>query len=290
MAMTPTDAITVKTRSEQRCFSGTQGFYSHASASTGTDMNFSVFVPAGAADAPALYFLAGLTCSEETFVIKAGAQRLAAELGLVLVTCDTSPRGLGYDGEDDDWDFGTGAGFYLNATAEPWRNGYQMGRYINDELPAVVEANFPVSPTRRGIFGHSMGGHGALVTALRNPDRWHSVSAFAPINNPVNVPWGQKAFSHYLGDDREQWREWDACEWILRQPLSVEILVDQGLIDQFLERELSVAALEAACASSGQPVKLRRHPGYDHSYYFIQSFVDDHLRHHAATLLANSGQ
>lgn len=276
--------MTVETRSEHRCYGGTQGFYSHESQSTGTTMNVSVFVPNNAVDAPALYFLAGLTCTDETFMVKAGAQRLAAELGLVLVTCDTSPRGLGYEGEDDGWDFGTGAGFYLNATAEPWNKGYRMADYVNTELPEWVEARFPVSTVRRGIFGHSMGGHGALITALRNPGRWQSLSAFAPIANPVNVPWGQKAFSNYLKDSSE-WADWDACELMKRQSYPGEILVDQGLGDQFLERELKPELLEAAAQSAGQSLKLRRHDGYDHGYYFIQTFVADHLRHHAAQLI-----
>ncbi len=277
---------TIETRSEQRCFGGTQGYYTHQSVSTGTAMNFAVFVPEGASNAAALYYLAGLTCNDETFMVKAGAQRLASELGLVLIACDTSPRGLGYDGEDDDWDFGTGAGFYLNATAEPWKTGYRMADYINDELPALIEANFPVSDSTRGIFGHSMGGHGALVTALRNPQRCQSVSAFAPIGNPVNVPWGKKAFSHYLKSESE-WAEWDACELIKRQPYRGEMLVDQGLGDQFLERELKPELLEAAAVQAGQQLQLRRQARYDHSYYFIQTFMADHLRHHAAQLSQN---
>jgi S-formylglutathione hydrolase len=274
--------MTIETRSEHGCFGGRQGFYSHASAETGTKMNFSVFVPEHARrePLPALYYLAGLTCTEESFMIKAGAQRRAAELGLVLVTCDTSPRGLGYPGASDAWDFGAGAGFYLDATQAPWSNGYRMGSYVNRELPALIEAHFPVRKDRRGLFGHSMGGHGALVTALREPARWHSVSALAPIVNPVNVPWGQKAFGHYLGPDRAAWKDWDACELVRRKPFPRSILVDQGTADQFLERELKPEALEAAAREAGQALVLRRHAGYDHGYYFIQTFVADHLAHH----------
>lgn len=276
----------VQTRSEHRCHGGTMGFYAHPSAATGTEMRFSVFVPPGAEGrrVPALYFLAGLTCTEETFMIKAGAQRLAAEHGLILVAPDTSPRGLGLPGEDDAWDFGTGAGFYLDATAEPWARGYRMQSYVNEELPALVEAAFPADPAARGIFGHSMGGHGALVTALRNPDRWRSVSAFAPISNPVAVPWGEKAFGNYLGPDRTAWEEWDASHLMRRRPHPARILVDQGTEDQFLASQLRPEALEAAAAVSGQGLELRRHAGYDHSYWFIQTFVADHLAWHARVL------
>ncbi len=281
--------MALTTRSEQRCFDGRQGFYSHASDSTGSEMRFGVFLPPQALAGeprPALYFLAGLTCTEETFFIKAGAQRLASELGLVLVACDTSPRGLNLTGDADHWDFGVGAGFYLDATQAPWSAHYRMGRYVGHELPALVEARFPVAKDRRGIFGHSMGGHGALVTALRVPARWQSVSAFAPISNPVAVPWGQKAFTNYLGADTTHWEEWDASVLMAQAAHPATILVDQGEDDQFRARELHPEALEAAAATSGQALKLRRHAGYDHSYWFIQSVVADHLRHHAATLLA----
>ncbi len=281
--------MSIETRSEQVCFSGVQGFYTHASRETGTPMNFAVYQPPQAVHGPVpvLYYLAGLTCTEETFMIKAGAQRLAAELGLMLVSCDTSPRGLGHAGEEESWDFGTGAGFYLDATAEPWASGYRMGSYVNLELPALIEEHFPARTLKRGIFGHSMGGHGALVTALRHPDRWHSVSAFAPISNPCAVPWGEKAFSNYLGADRERWQDWDASALMATRAYPGTILVDQGEADQFLERELHPQALEAAAAASGQSLNLRRRAGYDHSYWFIQSFVADHLAHHAATLLQN---
>lgn len=272
-------------RSEQACFGGTMGFYSHASRATGTEMRFGVFVPPHEAGAklPVLYYLAGLTCTEETFAIKAGAQRLAAQLGLVLVTLDTSPRGLGLPGEAEHWDFGVGAGFYVDATEAPWSSGYRMYSYVVDELPAVIEASFPVSE-RRGVFGHSMGGHGALVVALRNPGRYRSVSAFAPIGNPMEVPWGQKAFGRYLGEDRAAWAAYDASALMRAAPFPGEILVDQGLADQFLARELHPEALESAAAASGQRLTLRRHAGYDHSYWFIQTFVADHLAWHAERL------
>lgn len=276
-------------RSEQHCFGGTMGFYSHPSSEIGTEMRFSVYRPpqVKVGPLPVLYFLAGLTCTEETFVIKAGALRLAAEHGLIVVAPDTSPRGLGLPGEDDDWDFGTGAGFYIDAEAEPWRRHYRMYSYVAKELPAVIEANFPARSDRRGIFGHSMGGHGALVIALKNPDRYRSVSAFAPIANPVAVPWGEKAFSRYLGDDRSRWEGWDASVLMGRTPYPDTILVDQGLSDQFLETQLHPDALEKAATRSGQVLKLRRHLHYDHSYWFIQSFIADHLEWHAEKLNGN---
>lgn len=264
------------------------GFYTHRSAATGTDMNFAVYVPpqAQSAPVPALYWLAGLTCTEETFMIKAGAQRFAAKHCLVLVAPDTSPRGLGLPGEDEDWDFGTGAGFYLDATEAPWAAHYRMARYVNEELPALVEAGFPVLAGVRGIFGHSMGGHGALVSALREPERWRSVSAFAPISNPCAVPWGEKAFSRYLGPDRSRWAEWDASMLMRRRTYPGPILVDQGDADQFLAPQLRPEALEEAAAASGQRLELRRHEGYDHSYWFIQTFMEEHVAWHARQLLA----
>ncbi|MDP3857221.1 MAG: S-formylglutathione hydrolase [Stagnimonas sp.] len=273
------------TRSTHRCFDGTQGYYSHASSSTGTTMNFAVFVPPQAVHGPvpALYYLAGLTCSEETFVIKAGAQRLAAELGLMLVSCDTSPRGLNLPGEADSWDFGLAAGFYLDATEAPWAPHYRMGSYVNLELPAVVEAHFPARPDRRGLFGHSMGGHGALVSALRHPGRWHSLSVLAPIANPSAVPWGQKAFARYLGPHPADWQAYDACELLRQATYPGHILVDQGLSDQFIS-QLQPDVLEATAQQVGQSLQLRRHAGYDHGYYFVQSFVHDHLAHHARLL------
>lgn len=279
--------MAIATSATAACFGGTMGFYSHPSESTGTAMRFAVFQPPQAArgPVPALYYLAGLTCTEETFAIKAGAQRFAAAHGLLLVAPDTSPRGAGLPGEDDAWDFGTGAGFYLDATAEPWSRHYRMARYVSVELPALIEANFPARTDRRGIFGHSMGGHGALVTALRAPARWHSLSAFAPIANPVAVPWGEGAFARYLGADRTAWAAWDASLLLRERPYPGRILIDQGDADQFLESQLHPAALEAAAAASGQDLLLRRQPGYDHSYWFIQSFIADHLAHHADRLL-----
>lgn len=279
--------MTLTTRSSHRCFGGTQGFYSHASTSTGTVMNFAVFTPPQAAlgPVPALYYLAGLTCTEETFVIKAGAQRVAAELGLMLVVCDTSPRGLNLPGEADSWDFGLAAGFYLDATEAPWAPYYSMGSYVNIELPALIETQFAARKDRRGLFGHSMGGHGALVSALRHPGRWHSLSALSPIANPTAVPWGNNACRRYLGPDETSWKAYDACELLKKARYPGHILVDQGMADSFLP-QLMPDVLEATAKAVGQSLTLRRHEGYDHGYYFVQSFVADHLRHHAAILCA----
>ncbi len=278
--------MTIETLSEQACFGGKVGFYRHDSAACGLPMRFAAFVPPQAArgPVPVLYYLAGLTCTEETFVAKAGAQRLAAELGLMLVAPDTSPRGAGAPGEDDAWDYGTGAGFYVDATREPWSAHYRMYSYVTDELPKVVAAALPARPDRQGVFGHSMGGHGALVCALRNPDKYRSVSAFAPIAAPSRCPWGEKAFGGYLGPDRAAWAEYDASELVKRAPRPDSILIDQGTADKFLAPQLKPELFEAACREAGQPLVLRRHEGYDHSYYFIASFVDDHLRHHASAL------
>jgi S-formylglutathione hydrolase len=274
------------TRSEQRCFGGTIGFYAHASTETGTEMRFGVYLPpqAKAGPVPALYYLAGLTCNEETFLIKAGAVRLAAEHGLMLVAPDTSPRGLNLPGEHDSWDFGVAAGFYVDAEAEPWARHYRMYSYVAKELPALIEAQFPARRDRCGVFGHSMGGHGALVAALKNPGRYQSLSAFAPISNPTAVPWGEKAFGRYLGSDRQRWAAWDASLLMRVAPYPGDILVDQGMADKFLNDQLRPDALEAAAAASGQALTLRRHEGYDHSYWFIQSFVADHIAWHAARL------
>jgi S-formylglutathione hydrolase len=274
----------MKITSEQKCFGGTQGFYSHESTEIRGPMKFSIFVPNGAQDAPALYYLAGLTCSEETFVIKAGAQRVAAELGLVVVTCDTSPRHARYPGDDASWDFGQSAAFYLDAIQEPWRETYRMESYVVQELRALCEANFPVSKTRRGIFGHSMGGHGALTLALRHPGVYQSLSAFAPITAPSRVPWGEKAFRGYLGEDRTTWTRHDACALVQEHAFAGEILIDQGLTDKFLTRELQPENFITACASAKQALRLEQHDGYDHSYYFIASFIEKHLRHHAQVL------
>jgi S-formylglutathione hydrolase len=253
-------------------------------------MNFAVYLPPVAAvngaKVPALYFLAGLTCTEETFVAKAGAQRLAAELGLAIVTCDTSPRHTRFPGDDEAWDFGVGAGFYVDATEKPWAATYKMRTYVIDDLRVAVEQHFPIRNDRRGIMGHSMGGHGALTIGLQSPDLYASVSAIAPIVAPCEVPWGQKALSRYLGEDRSTWQRYDACGLLAagrRHP--AQILVDQGTTDKFLQRELQPERLSAACVAAHQSLQLRMHDGYDHSYYFIQSVVDEHLRFHAKHLL-----
>lgn len=273
--------------SQSRCFGGTQFIYRHASAATGTPMRFAAFVPpqAETGRVPVFWFLAGLTCTEENFTAKAGAQRIAAELGLMLLAPDTSPRGPGVPGDPDGaWDFGHGAGYYLDATEAPYRQHYRMRSYIEDELPALVAAHLPADMARQGISGHSMGGHGALTIALRNPGRFRSVSAFAPIVSPMNCPWGEKALSRFLGPDRAAWRAYDACALAADGARVGEILIDQGEADGFLQTQLKPDLFEQACAASGQPLTLRRQPGYDHSYYFIASFVAEHLSWHAARL------
>ena len=276
----------MKTISEHKSFGGVQGYYSHASTEIGLEMRFAVYQPPQAASAslPVLYYLAGLTCTEDTFVMKAGAQRIAAELGLILVSPDTSPRGAGIPGDAESWDFGVGAGFYVDASREPWSKHYRMYGYVTRELPALVAEKFPVDATRQGIFGHSMGGHGALVCALRNPGQYKSLSAFAPIAAPMRCPWGKKAFKGYLGDDLETWREYDASELVKRTQFPQTILVDQGLADKFLVDQLYPEVFEAACRDAGQRLTLRRQEGYDHGYFFISTFMEDHLRHHAAQL------
>ncbi|MGV6473373.1 S-formylglutathione hydrolase [Azotobacter vinelandii] len=279
--------MTLELLSSQKSFGGRHDRYRHRSATLQCDMAFAVYLPPQAGQGgrlPVLYWLSGLTCTDENFMQKAGAHRLAAELGLVLVAPDTSPRGTGVPGDPDGaWDFGHGAGFYLNATQEPWARHYRMHDYVVHELPALIEASFPVSD-RRGISGHSMGGHGALVCALRNPGRYRSLSAFAPIANPIDCPWGEKAFSRYLGADRETWKGWDACELLAGARERLPILVDQGDADGFLADQLKPEALRVAASAAGHPLTLRLQPGYDHSYYFIASFIDDHLRHHAVGL------
>lgn len=252
-------------------------------------MRFSVFLPPAARRGervPAVYYLAGLTCNEEHLPTKGGALARAAELGLALVACDTSPRHARHPGDDESWDFGLGAGFYLDATEHPWSQAYAMETHVATELPSWVEERFPICGDRRGIFGHSMGGHGALTLALRHPSHYASVSAFAPIVAPSRVPWGEKAFSRYLGSERAKWNAHDATELVTRKQLPFELLVDQGLADKFLERELRPELFEEACRASGQRLRLRRHEGYDHSYYFIATFMADHLDHHAAALRA----
>ena len=282
-------APAVETVSTHRSFEGTVGYYKHQSAVNDCLMKFAVFTPPQAAKGkvPVLYYLAGLTCTEETFMIKAGAQRVAAELGLVLVAPDTSPRGVPLPGDSESWDFGVGAGFYLDATAEPWARHYRMYSYVTQELPAIVEANFPAEMSRQGIFGHSMGGHGAITIGLKNPQRYKSISAFAPISAPKQCPWGQKALPRYLGPDQRQWDQYDSTELMSKltdAPQRPPILVDQGLADQFLETQLHPHLLEAAAKKSGYRLTVRRHAGYDHGYYFISTFMEDHLRHHAKQL------
>lgn len=280
----------LETISEHACFGGVQGFYSHASATIGLPMRFSVYQPPQAklGPVPVLFFLAGLTATEETFMIKAGAQRLAAEYGLMLVSTDTSPRNTRIDGADKDWDFGHGAGFYLDATEAPWRTNFRMETWVVEELRALILSTFAAREDRVSIFGHSMGGHGALTLALRHPQNYASVSAFAPIAAPTQCPWGEKAFSNYLGADRQVWKEHDASE-LMRQrraPFPNGILIDQGLGDKFFaERQLQPELFEAACRAADQPLTLRRHAGYDHGYYFISTFMADHLAFHRDILL-----
>ena len=276
--------------SAHACFGGEQRFYRHQASAIGLPMQFSVFLPPQALageKVPALLYLAGLTCTEETFVVKAGAQRLAAELGLALISPDTSPRGANLPGEADAWDFGVGAGFYLDATQAPWASHWRMESYLMGELLPSVLATLPIDGERLGIFGHSMGGHGALTLALRHPGVFKSLSAFAPICAPTQCPWGHKAFSGYLGADQSSWIEHDATALMQHQPIApypAGILIDQGLADKFLAEQLHPHLFEAACNAIGQPLTLRRHAGYDHGYYFIQSFMADHLAHHAAVL------
>lgn len=282
--------MTLETLSETNCFGGHIGFYRHASAVNNCDMQFSVFVPPQAArgKVPVVTFLSGLTCSEENFMIKSGAQRIAAELGIMLVSPDTSPRGEDVpDDPDGDYDFGLAAGFYLNATQEPWSRHYHMYDYVTQELQRAVFDNFPGDAERHGLSGHSMGGHGALTIGLRNPDIFRSISAFAPICTTLGSPWGRKALGYYLGDDADTWRDYDACE-VARSVTDggtrSKILVDQGLADIYRVEQLRPELFEAACAESNLPLELRAHDGYDHGYYFISTFFADHLRHHAALL------
>ncbi len=278
-------------QSEHASFGGVQRFVRHASQEIGLPMRFALFLPPQALQGqpvPLVVFLAGLTCSEETFTMKAGAQRVAAELGLALLMPDTSPRGANVAGEAESWDFGVGAGFYLDATREPWSRHWRMESYLLRELLPQVWQHAPVHRQRTGLFGHSMGGHGALTLALRHPGVFASLSALAPICAPMQCAWGVKAFSGYLGEDRSTWSAHDACELMRTQrsaPYPQGILIDQGLGDKFLaEQQLLPEAFEAACTAIGQPLRLRRHAGYDHGYYFIATMVEDHLRHHAALL------
>lgn len=277
--------MTLQKMSENRCFGGVQQVWSHASRVTDCTMRFGLYLPPQAAHGrvPVLWWLSGLTCTEENFVAKAGAQRVAAELGMALVAPDTSPRGVELPGDRASWDFGVGAGFYVDATREPWSRHYRMRTYVADELRALVEGEFAVDGARTAMSGHSMGGHGALTIALSNPGWIRSVSAFAPIASPMRCPWGEKALSGYLGDDREAWRACDATELVrARGWTGPSILVDQGEADPFVATQLKPELLEGACADAHVPLELRRQAGYDHSYFFVASFIEDHLRRHRA--------
>jgi S-formylglutathione hydrolase len=277
----------LKTISEQACFGGIQGIYSHPSSSTGTTMKFSLFRPpqAKCKPVPVLWFLSGLTCTEENFTIKAGAQQYAATHGLMLVAPDTSPRGLDLPGEHDDYDFGSSAGFYVNATEMPWSDHYNMYSYVTEELPDLVFGMFAGDKSKQGIFGHSMGGHGALICALRNPDLYRSVSAFSPICAPTQCAWGIKALAGYLGVDNDvAWQQYDACKLINSGARTTQILVDQGTADLFLPEQLKPNLLVEACEKAGIPLELRMQDGYDHSYFFIATFVGDHIEWHARAL------
>lgn len=280
--------MTLEIVSQSRCFGGTQFVYRHNSSATGTPMRFAAYVPPQAArgSCPIVWFLSGLTCTEENFTTKAGAQRMSAQLGLLLIAPDTSPRGPDVPGDPDGaYDFGHGASYYLDAVQEPWSRHYRMASYITDELPQLVAANLPGDARRQSIMGHSMGGHGALTLALRHPGRFAAVSAFAPITSPMQSPWGQKAFARYLGEDRALWRRYDACALIEDGARLDDVLVDQGTADSFLQHQLKPDLLQQACAKASIPLTLRRQEGYDHSYFFIATFIEDHLRWHGERLV-----
>ena len=278
--------MTLERIEHRACFGGWQDVYRHDSAVLGCAMNFAIYLPplAETQRLPVLYWLSGLTCTEQNFITKAGAQRYAAEHGVILVVPDTSPRGDGV-ADADGYDLGKGAGFYVNATQAPWSAHYRMYDYVVSELPALIEANFPATDAR-AISGHSMGGHGALIAALKNPGRYRSVSAFSPIVAPSQAPWGEKAFAAYLGDEREAWRAWDATALIADAQERLSLLIDQGDGDEFLAAQLKPELLQAACKAAGHPLQLRLQPGYDHSYYFIASFIGEHIAHHANALKA----
>jgi len=279
--------MTLDVVAQSRCFGCTQYTYQHQSSETGTPMRFAAFVPpqADKQPVPVVWYLSGLTCTEENFTVKAGAQRVAAELGLLLVAPDTSPRGETIPRDPaGSYDLGLGAGFYVDATQEPWSRNYRMASYIERELPALIRSELPADIARQSILGHSMGGHGALTIALRHQDRYSSVSAFSPICSPINCPWGEKALSGYLGTDKERWRRYDACALFEDGARLKDLLVDQGAADQFLENQLKPQLLKNACAKAGVPLTLRMHECYDHSYFFISSFIEDHLRWHAHRL------
>ncbi|WP_417479744.1 S-formylglutathione hydrolase [Maricaulis maris] len=279
--------MTLTSISSWASFGGTLSVHDHDSEACNGPMRFAVYTPpqARTGPVPVVWYLSGLTCNWSNVMEKSGLQRVASELGLMVVAPDTSPRGQDV-ADDEGYDLGQGAGFYLDATEAPWAPHFSMETYVTQELPALVAAHFPADMTRQGIMGHSMGGHGALTLNFRHPGRYASVSAFAPIVAPTKVPWGQKAFAAYLGDECPAWGEHDACELVRRQPTDQMILIDQGEADQFLEEQLRPELFEAACREAGQPVTVRRHPGYDHSYWFIASFIEDHLRHHARALAA----
>lgn len=275
--------MTLELIKQHRSFGGTQAVCRHHSHATGTPMEFSIYLPPQAdhGPRPVLTFLSGLTCTWANATEKGGGQRHAAEHGLILVCPDTSPRGLDLPGEHDAYDFGSGAGFYIDATQDPWAQHYRMYTYIAEELPALLADRFPADLSRQGIFGHSMGGHGALTMAFKHPQRYRSVSAFAPIVAPSRVPWGEKAFSSYLGDDRAVWKEHDACALVGQSGWASPILIDQGQADEFLETQLKPDLFVEACNTAGVPLNLRRHDGYDHSYYFISTFMGEHITYHA---------
>ena len=272
-------------KSKYKHFSGTTEYYQHDSQVNHAPMNFAVFLPEQIKRKrlPVLYWLSGLTCTEENFMIKAGAQRVAAELGIVIVTMDTSPRNLGIEGEDDSYDFGSGAGFYVNATEQKWSRHYNMYDYVSKELPEIIETHFNVN-NKKSIFGHSMGGHGALMIALKNPGHYQSVSAFSPIVAPSQCLWGQKALGGYLGSDKTSWQAYDSCELIKVAEERLPILIDQGTDDEFLQQYLMPEKLQQVCEQYNHPLNLRMQEGYDHSYYFIATFVADHIRYHAEHL------
>jgi S-formylglutathione hydrolase len=281
------DIMALDVVSRSRCFDGTQFIYQHQSSETGTMMRFAAFVPPQAHQSPfpVLWYLSGLTCTDENFTVKAGAQRVAAELGFLLIAPDTSPRGDAVPSDPaGSYDFGLGAGYYIDATEQPWSRNYRMASYIEHELPGLITSELPADGARQSIMGHSMGGHGALTIALRNQARFASVSAISPICSPMNCPWGQKALSGYLGSNKESWRRYDACALLDDGARMTELLVDQGAADQFLETQLKPALLERACARASVPLSLRMHEGYDHSYFFISTFIEDHLRWHAQRL------
>ncbi|WP_031549899.1 S-formylglutathione hydrolase [Parvularcula oceani] len=275
----------MKTIKSWRSFGGTLSVHEHDSEACSCPMTFAVFTPPGEGPFPVLWYLSGLTCDWSNVMEKSGLQRMASELGLMVIAPDTSPRGPGV-ADDEAYDLGQGAGFYLDATQEPWAKHFRMESYITRELPKLVFGNFPGDESRQGVFGHSMGGHGALTLHLKNPKTYRSVSAFSPIVAPAQVPWGEKAFTAYLGDDRDAWNRHDAAALVQAKATEAHILIDQGTADQFLEEQLRPEIFEAACEASGQALTLRRQEGYDHSYYFIASFMEDHLRHHAQALKA----